>query len=177
MSEALACANHPDRETRLRCNRCGKPICLQCAVQTPVGYRCRECVRGQQAAFETASKADHLVAGGVSAVAVGLATVALAFLSLWGLLAAPVVGGGVAEIVRWAVRRRRGRRLPMAAVVGGVIGLVPHLVVPLGTAVTVVAAGADLLVLGAATAAGLHPLAIGALMIGSLYYRLRGIRL
>ncbi len=46
MSDIPTCANHPERETGLRCNRCGKPICSQCAVQTPVGYRCRECVRG-----------------------------------------------------------------------------------------------------------------------------------
>ncbi len=37
------CANHPDTETYLRCNRCGKPICVRCVIQTPVGGRCREC--------------------------------------------------------------------------------------------------------------------------------------
>ena len=37
--ESLTCANHPDRETLLRCNKCGKPICISCAVRTPVGYR------------------------------------------------------------------------------------------------------------------------------------------
>lgn len=177
MSEALTCANHPDRETRLRCNRCGKPICSQCAVQTPVGYRCRECVRGQQAAFETAGKADYLIVGGVSAVGVGLVTLVLALLSFWGLLMAPLAGGGVAEVVRWAVRRRRSRRLPAAAAVGGAIGLLPHLLLPLGTGVAAVAAGADLLVLGAAALTALLPVAIGAVTIGSLYYRLRGIRL
>ena len=37
------CANHPDTETYLRCSRCGKPICVRCSIQTPVGARCREC--------------------------------------------------------------------------------------------------------------------------------------
>ncbi len=41
------CANHPGVETSLRCNKCGKPICAKCAVRTPTGYRCKECVRGQ----------------------------------------------------------------------------------------------------------------------------------
>jgi len=39
----LRCANHPDTETNLRCSRCGKPICVRCVVQTPVGGRCRQC--------------------------------------------------------------------------------------------------------------------------------------
>ncbi|HYN88142.1 MAG TPA: tetratricopeptide repeat protein, partial [Ardenticatenaceae bacterium] len=42
--EMLHCSVHPDRETMLRCNRCGRPMCPECAVRTPVGLRCRECV-------------------------------------------------------------------------------------------------------------------------------------
>ena len=49
------CANHPGVETSLRCNKCGKPICAKCAIRTPTGYRCKECVRGQQRIFETAT--------------------------------------------------------------------------------------------------------------------------
>ncbi len=37
------CANHPNTETHLSCSRCGKPICVRCVIQTPVGGRCREC--------------------------------------------------------------------------------------------------------------------------------------
>ncbi len=48
------CANHPTVETTLRCNRCDKPICPKCAVKSPVGYRCRECVKSQQKIFDTA---------------------------------------------------------------------------------------------------------------------------
>lgn len=177
MSEVLTCANHPDRQTSLRCNRCGKLICSRCAVQTAVGYRCRECVRGQQAVFETAGRADKLIAGVVAAVGIGLGAGVLSFLSLWGLLAAPVVGGALAEVVRWAVRRRRSRHLPRAAAVGGAVGLVPHLVLPVTVGAAGVAAGADPAVLGDAVLAALWPVGIGAVAIGSLYYRLRGIRL
>lgn len=60
--DVLHCANHPDRETMLRCNRCNKPICPECAVQTPVGYRCRECVRGQQDKFYTATASNQALA-------------------------------------------------------------------------------------------------------------------
>ncbi|MBL8128361.1 MAG: hypothetical protein JNM64_12030 [Chloroflexia bacterium] len=38
-SGAVPCAEHQEVETRLRCSRCGKPICPRCAVRTPVGMR------------------------------------------------------------------------------------------------------------------------------------------
>ncbi|HEY5629587.1 MAG TPA: hypothetical protein VIR16_08760 [Candidatus Limnocylindrales bacterium] len=41
----LFCYRHPDRETWVRCGRCDRPICTQCAMQGPVGFRCRECGR------------------------------------------------------------------------------------------------------------------------------------
>ena len=66
--DTLFCANHPNRETVLRCNRCEKPICTECAVLTPVGYRCKECVRGQQKVFETASWVDLLIAFIISGI-------------------------------------------------------------------------------------------------------------
>jgi len=48
-SSVLYCANHPSVETSLRCSRCGKPICVRCVVQTPVGGRCRECANVRKA--------------------------------------------------------------------------------------------------------------------------------
>ena len=56
----LYCKNHADLETALRCNNCNEPICSQCAIQTPTGYRCPECVRGQQKIFNTAKSQDFL---------------------------------------------------------------------------------------------------------------------
>lgn len=38
------CYRHPEVETGLRCNRCGKPICPKCAQRSPVGFRCPDCV-------------------------------------------------------------------------------------------------------------------------------------
>src|SRR5215813_8342333 len=76
--ETLYCTIHPDRETTLRCNKCGRPMCAQCAVQTPVGYRCRECVRGIQAGYYKATQSDYIV---IFAVCAGLTAVAAAILS------------------------------------------------------------------------------------------------
>ncbi len=40
-----ACYRHPDRETRVSCSKCGRPICPDCMTPTPVGMRCPECAR------------------------------------------------------------------------------------------------------------------------------------
>ena len=58
-SGILYCANHPHSATGLRCNRCEKPICAKCAVLTPIGYRCKECVRGQLKVYDTAKGIDY----------------------------------------------------------------------------------------------------------------------
>ena len=42
---SLTCYRHPDRETGVRCQRCGRPVCPECLVQAPVGVQCVECVR------------------------------------------------------------------------------------------------------------------------------------
>ena len=41
--DRLFCYRHPDRETWIRCGRCDRPICTSCAMQGPVGSRCRQC--------------------------------------------------------------------------------------------------------------------------------------
>lgn len=119
-ADALFCANHPDRETRLRCNRCNKPICMDCAVQTPVGYRCRECVRGQQDKFYTAKTTNQLAAyivAGLGGVALGFGAFLLSRLmgGFIGWIVAFFVGGAVggvlAEVVWQAAGRKRSRNL------------------------------------------------------------------
>jgi len=109
----LYCANHPQVETLLRCNRCGKPICMRCAVRTPVGYRCKDCVRGQQSVFYTASR-THQAAGSAVALLLGLLLGVLSYfagqLSWLALFIAPVVGGVAGEAIFRASGRKRARR-------------------------------------------------------------------
>lgn len=42
---APRCYRHPDRETYISCQRCGRPICTQCQTQAAVGVQCPECVK------------------------------------------------------------------------------------------------------------------------------------
>jgi hypothetical protein len=133
-------------------------------------------VRGQQKEFETARQIDYPISGLISAVALGVAMYLLGFLSWWGIFIAPVVGGGVADIVHRAVGHRRSRYLPLAAIIGGAIGVLPSLWRPLNLFFIIFAAG-ELGAIGTVLLQILVPIVMGGLMLSTLYYRLRGIRL
>ena len=125
--QPLTCANHPNTETMLRCNRCEKPICIKCAIQTPTGYRCRECVRGQQKAFETAEWQDAPLAFGVSALISFLGSLIAGNMGFLVIFIAPIVGTFISEAVRYVTKRRRSERLFRLAAAGAVLGAVPWL--------------------------------------------------
>ena len=42
---APTCYRHPGRETYLSCSDCGKPICADCSIDTPVGQKCPDCAK------------------------------------------------------------------------------------------------------------------------------------
>jgi uncharacterized membrane protein YeaQ/YmgE (transglycosylase-associated protein family) len=126
-TEVLYCTNHPGRQTHLRCNRCGKPICSSCANPTPVGYRCPECIREQEDVYFTATPLDYLVstlAAFLLSLAIGwLATLILSspfgfFLIFLGAFSGSLVG----RIAFRAARRRRGRWMPQLVVACVIIG-------------------------------------------------------
>ena len=131
VEEATYCEVHPDRETGLRCNKCGRLMCVECAVRSPVGYRCRECARGIEDKFFNASEADYVIIATVCAVLAGIAAAILraigggGFLLFILILGLPV-GGGIAELALRAVQRRRGRQSAIiaaaATAVGGLVG-------------------------------------------------------
>ena len=45
--EVQHCYRHQNRETGVSCSNCGRPICHECMIPAPVGFRCPECVREQ----------------------------------------------------------------------------------------------------------------------------------
>jgi uncharacterized membrane protein YeaQ/YmgE (transglycosylase-associated protein family) len=125
--EPLYCVNHPRTETWLRCNRCGNPICPKCAVRTPVGFRCKQCIKGQQAVFYSATPLDYLIAVVIGLVASVIAGTIMNGLGWFlALFLGPLVGGLIAEAVRRAIGRRRGRWIWLVVsacvVVGALVG-------------------------------------------------------
>lgn len=127
----LHCANHPNRETLLRCNRCEKPICLECAVQTPTGYRCKECIRSQQKVFVTARTQDYFFAFFLAGILSFMGSLLVSFIGFFSILLAPAAGFLIAEAVRKVTGRRRSKILFQvaagAAALGAVVNLFPVL--------------------------------------------------
>lgn len=133
MTEAslLYCKNHPDRDTSLRCNRCNEPICSQCAMQTPTGYRCPECVRGQQKVFNTAKPQDYVLAFLVASILSYIGALIAARIGFFTIFLAPFAGTVISEAVRRVSDKRRSKSLYQTAVAGIVLGALPFLIAPL----------------------------------------------
>lgn len=129
MSEEQTCVNHPNTSTVLRCNRCGSAICTRCAVLTPVGYRCKSCVKNQQAVFYTAVWSDYLIAAAVALIISGAAHLGLIFvlpsLGVLVVFVALLIGGAVGEVTRRAIGKRRGRYIWLVAGGGVIVGAAP----------------------------------------------------
>ena len=128
----LYCYVHPTRETSLRCNNCDRPICAACAVRTPTGYRCRECVKGQQRMFDTSEWYDYLTGFVVAALLSAVASFLVTFVGGigffgWFLIAAgaPTAAVAITEGVRMVTGRRRSRALFITVVVAVVLGALP----------------------------------------------------
>jgi len=130
-SYELLCYRHPGRETSLRCYSCGRPICSDCAVKTPVGYRCPSCIREAEEVFYTARTLDYLVAPLVSLpLSLVAGYLVLRFGSGFGfffifimLMVGGAIGGLIGRASKRAVGRRRGRYLPQIVAATVVLGV------------------------------------------------------
>jgi len=129
----LYCTNHPQTETSLRCNRCEKPICTKCAVLTPTGYRCKECVQGQQKQFDTAIWYDYVISIVIAAVLSYIGSRIIPVMSYFTILLAPVAGVIIAEIIRAITRRRRSKKLLMTTTIATAVGSLPIILLYLFT--------------------------------------------
>ncbi len=129
--EHEVCFYHPTTETALRCNRCDKPICTRCAIKTPVGYRCKVCIKDQQEVFYTAVWHDYLLAAVVSIPLAALASYIIFSIGWLTLIVAPFAGTLIAEAARLVTRRRRGRWLPLTVTLCVTLGSLPGIAVAL----------------------------------------------
>ena len=114
---ATVCYRHSKRETALRCYSCERYICSQCAIKTPVGYRCPVCVREAEDVFFNATLLDYLVA---PIIALPLSLIAGFLVLMMGsgffmlliiFFLSGVIGGFIGRAAKWSVSRRRGRYL------------------------------------------------------------------
>jgi membrane associated rhomboid family serine protease len=124
-----ACYRHPDRQTGIACQRCGRPICGECMQPASVGFQCPRCVGiGRAGVREPRTRfgARTTAGGGVAtkAVMTALAVVYVTNFVLrggvvsWLILFNPAVADG--EL--W-------RLLTSGLVSGGLLGLVMNLLV------------------------------------------------
>jgi hypothetical protein len=120
----LVCYRHPNRETALRCYTCGKPICTECAVKTPVGYSCPDCIRDLRKSYYTAKPLDYVITFLVALPVATLAAFLVGFVGFFVLFLAPMVGTFIGRVAFWAVRRRRGRYLPYLVATTVVLGTI-----------------------------------------------------
>ncbi len=130
--ETLYCANHPNTKTNLRCNKCGKPVCTKCIKPTPVGYRCKDCIREHQDVFFTATPVHYLIAATIAFPLGVLAGFAAGLLGFLVIFFAAFAGSVIARITHRVIGRRRGRWMPhlvaAAVLVGGIVWVLPSLI-------------------------------------------------
>jgi hypothetical protein len=131
-TETFYCTVHPERETLLRCNRCGRPMCTECAVQHPVGLRCRECVNQTKSPVYQVDSGTFVRAL-LASVVVGT-VVAFPVLLFGGIVGGFfmfflwfAVGGAIGRAIAGAVARlvprKRGQLIQVATGIGIVAGL------------------------------------------------------
>ena len=119
--QPLFCYRHPDRETWVRCGRCDQPICMSCAMQGPVGMRCKSCGKPKRDPL-TMMTPQQLGLGAL--VAIGAGTVG-GFIGIqmgffFALCLGPFAGGFISEAVQRVTGYKRGARMK-ALVLGGIL--------------------------------------------------------
>lgn len=100
-----ACYKHPERQTGIACQRCGRPICGECMTPASVGFQCPRCAgagRSSARAAQTRFGARIAPGGGVATKVVMVALAAVYVLDLvsghrvetWLLMDNPSVAAG-----------------------------------------------------------------------------------
>lgn len=127
----MRCATHPDVETGLTCSKCGKPICPECMVQTPVGARCPQCARLKKLPTFVLGRRDYVMAivvGLCAGIAGGILwyfiPLFIPFVGIFNLLIAGGIGYGIGRAVSHSVNRKRGTFLKIVAAVSILIAFI-----------------------------------------------------
>jgi hypothetical protein len=167
------CVNHPAVRTSLRCNRCGNPICIKCAMRTPVGYRCKTCVKNQQAVFFAATSTDYIVAAVITLPLAAIGQIVGPMLGFFALFAGPIVGGLIAELVYRANGKRRGRYTWLVVAACMTLAALPVLLWPILLGILFIGSGNTAQVGLYSLMSLLWPIIYFVLAVGSAIARLR----
>jgi hypothetical protein len=128
MSEPQRCVNHPDRETLLRCGKCGQPICTECAVRHPVGLRCPQCAQLRKVpTYDVPANLypRALAAGLGTALLCGIvAEILPLFIPIFmvSFFLALVAGAIIGEAISRVAGYKRGRGLQVVAGASAIVG-------------------------------------------------------
>jgi hypothetical protein len=136
MAETMRCYRHPDRETRVSCATCGRPICTECMVQTEVGIKCPDDARLPRGARAGVMKRDQVLKSSLAGIAVALVGAVIVYFVLpqigFGrLVLSALAGWGAGTLIHRAGGRNGG---PLAMAISGVAvatAFVPTLVPPI----------------------------------------------
>jgi hypothetical protein len=136
MAETMHCYRHPDRETRVSCASCGRPICTECMVQTEVGIKCPEDARLPRDARAGIMKRDQIAKSLLAGIAVALIGALIVYyvlpqIGFGRLILSALAGWGAGTLIHRAGGRNGG---PLAMAISGVavaIAFVPSLVPPI----------------------------------------------
>ena len=104
----LYCYRHPKSETYVRCGRCDQPICPKCAVQGPVGFRCRQCGLAKSATLASFSPQQLVLGTGVAFGGGAILGYLGGQLGFYSIFIAFLAGGFIAEAMVRMTGLKRG---------------------------------------------------------------------
>ena len=136
MAETMRCYRHPDRETRVSCATCGRPICTECMVQTEVGIKCPDDAMLPRGARAGVMKRDQVTKGllaGIAVAALGALIVyyVLPQIGFGRLILSALAGWGAGTLIYRAGGRNGGSLAMAISGVAVTAAFVPSLVPPI----------------------------------------------
>ncbi|MDN4161190.1 rhomboid family intramembrane serine protease [Nocardioides abyssi] len=98
------CYRHPDRESHIRCQRCGRPICPDCMRDAAVGFQCPDCV----AEGARTTRSARTAYGGLRPTKAGSTSIAIIAVNVAVWVAVLVTGGAASRLADLLALRARG---------------------------------------------------------------------
>ena len=122
MAETMRCYRHPDRETRVSCATCGRPICTECMVPTEVGIKCPDDARLPRGARAGVMKRDQIAKSLLAGIAVALLGALMVYYLLPQIGFGRLILAGLAGYLAGLFIHRAGGRNggPIAMAISGV---------------------------------------------------------